>query len=228
MSLPTEKTKGLKSLLENYPRDWPPKEYFVHESMVTKRQIKKLKELIENKSGETEIDDFIRRHPVVLTMLLDFLSTGHHGAWVIPKKIIRSKVSANMPGLIPDFIVGGRSSSGFAWVVFELKGIKDNLFTVKKNNLSFTSFANRGICQLLDYIDFCGKAQSYIRDILKLTDFREPKGFLIIGTEDELDNERKKDLKAAWNRNVSKLHIRSYSALLRSGERMYNSYHKKV
>lgn len=221
-TLPTKKTNGLKDLLENYPKDWPPEEYFVHESMVSKRQIKKLTEFIESKRGETEIDDFIKKNPVVLTMVLDFLSTGHHGAWVIPKKIIRSKVSVNIPGLIPDFIVGGRSSSGFAWVVVELKGIKDNLFTVKKNNLSFNSIANRGICQLLEYIDFCGKAQSHIRDILKLTDFREPKGFLIIGTEDEFDNERKKDLKAAWNRNVEKLYIRSYSALLRSGERMYN------
>jgi len=217
--------KRARSVLEDYPEYWPPKEYFMHESKITKSQIDELESLIKNNTGEREVDSFITRNPVVLTIPLDFASTGHHGAWIIPKKSIRSKISNDIPGLIPDFIVGGKNSDGFTWMIVELKGIKNSLFTVSHDKVYFSKEANRGICQLLEYLDFCGKSQSHIRDILKLNDFREPNGFLIIGKEDEFNDSRKRELKASWNRSIKNtIHIRSYDALLRTCKRIYNSY----
>ena len=219
--------KRAKSVLEDYPESWPPKEYFMHESKITKSQIDELKSLINDNAGERDVDSFITRNPVVLTIPLDFASTGHHGAWIIPKRSIRSKISNDTPGLIPDFIVGGRNSGGFTWMIVELKGINTSLFTTSHNKVYFSSEANRGICQLLEYIDFCSKSQAHIRDILKLKDFREPNGFLIIGKEDEFRDSRKKELKAAWNRSIKNtIYIKSYDALLRSCTRIYDSFNR--
>jgi len=76
------------------------------------------------------------------------------------------------------------------------------------------------VFQLLEYIDCCTEAQSYLRDQLRLTDFREPRGFLIMGRDREFeDNEHRQRMKAAWNRAVGgKLEIRSYDSLLRESE----------
>ncbi len=110
--------KKLKSVLDDYPAHWPPKEYFMHESKITKKQVHELETLIRNSAGEREVDSFVSENPVMLTIPLDFSSTGHHGAWVIPKKSIRPRISNDTPGLIPDFIVGGKSSGGFTCPLF--------------------------------------------------------------------------------------------------------------
>ncbi len=110
-------------------------------------------------------------------------------------------------------------------MVVELKGTNETLFTSTKNKMRFSKTANKAICQLLEYIDFCSKSQSNIRDALKLNDFREPSGFLLVGKEEEFNDLRKRDLKAAWNRRMSNtIHIRSYDALLRTCKRIYKSY----
>lgn len=210
--------------MDSYYPDWPPREYYLHEKQITKEQIDRLKALIANKAKEREIDAFISDNPVVLTIPLDFFRTGHHGGWVVPKKAVRSRVSQGIPGLIPDFLIGGRSSMGFTWMVIELKGAGDNLFSKVSDKIYFSKTANQGICQLLEYIDFCSKSQANIRDSLRLTDFREPTGLMIIGTESEFDDPRKRDLKSAWNRKMGSLEIRSYDALLRTCESIYESY----
>jgi hypothetical protein len=81
----------------NYDPGWPPEEYYVHESLVTKEQIDHLRILVDRRAGEREIDAFITANLVVLTILLDFYRTGHQGAWVVPKKTIRSRVSKGIP-----------------------------------------------------------------------------------------------------------------------------------
>ena len=67
-------------------------------------------------------------------------------------------------------------------------------------------------------MDYCSSAQSYLRDTLRLNDFREPEGCLIVGRESELlEDPRKQSLKAAWNRlSGGRLQIRTYDAFIRS------------
>lgn len=213
-----ETFKKAKSILEDYPDDWPPKEFFFHKFFSDLSPVNEFEKLIKSSPGETAIDNFIRDHPSVLAMALEPLSTGHHGAWVIPQQVIRPKINENTPGLIPDYILGGNSSDGFTWWVVELKGADVNLFSKRKNELCFSPTLNKGICKLLTYIDYCAEIQSTLRDTFKLKDFREPKGLLLMGREDELINDsQKQKLKAAWNRITrSKLEIRSYDSLLRS------------
>jgi len=184
----------------------------------TKEQLIRLKELIETKGSETEVHNFLDNNREVFSFALHAYQTGHHGSIVLSKQNIRPHVKAdNSKGLIPDFLVAGDSSDGFEWWVVELKGVNENVFTTDKDNHAyFTSTINKGVFQLLEYIDFCSENQTYLRDTLKLPDFREPNGLIIIGTEKEFDDKRLQKLKSAWNRLLPKrLEIKTYNWLLR-------------
>jgi len=209
--------KSIKLTEWKYPKEWPPEKFFKNHSKITDEQAKILENLIENRANETTIDKFLRDNPNILVHCLRSLSTGHHGAWVIPQQTIRSSMAGVTTGLIPDYIIGGKSSDGFEWFVLELKGANQTLFVNLKKTFYLSSVANKAICQTLEYIDYCSSIQSHLRDSFKLTDFREPKGLILIGREDEFSNdERRKALKSAWNRYMgNKVEIRTYDSMLR-------------
>ena len=57
--------------------------------------------------------------------------------------------------------------------------------------------ANRGVLQLLEYIDVCAENQAYLRDQAGLKELREPKGLLLIGTQAELNDSRNRKTKSS-------------------------------
>lgn len=207
-----------EAFLANWPDDWPSKEFFVSQHDVTPVQREKLRRLVDSRAGETAIERYFRANREALAMVLHLFQTGHHAAWVVPKQTIRMRLGTHAPGLIPDYLVAGANSDGVTWWVLELKGCDAKAFSVSGSAHSLSSIANRGVVQLLEYIDACAEAQSYLRDQLGLKGFREPRGALLIGTDDEYNERRRKKLKAAWNRMVYKIQIRSYHALLRDIE----------
>jgi hypothetical protein len=210
--------KTAKTIQEDYPENWPPKDYFVNQNDVTRKQLEELKSLIYSDAGETDIDKFLKQNPEVLSNSLDFLRTGHHGSWIISKQVI--KPPTTVPGLIPDLIIGGKSSDGFEWCVIDLKGANESIFTETGNRVYFNSTTNMGIFQILEYIDYCAKTQVYMRDILSLVGFREPKGLLLIGREKEMENNiRRQELKLAWNSISTKIQVRTYDFLIRTIEK---------
>ena len=200
-----------------YPDDFPPQEFWI-DPKLEKNNVDKFHELVQRSSGEREIDTFLKENTHILATLMNFTQFGHHGTWVIPQQQIRPPQSVKQKGMKPDYIVGVKGSDGYRWFVVELKGADQNIFTEKNGNIVFSNIVNNGICQLLGYIDYCSSAQAYLRDSLNLNGFREPNGFLIVGRERELlDDPRKQDMKAAWNRITSnRLQIRTYDAFLRS------------
>lgn len=202
---------------KSYPSHFPPQEFHINQNSVGV-SIGKLSKLVENSSGERAIDNFLKSNVEVLANCMNFVQFGHHGTWVIPQQEIRPPLTLTQKGLKPDYLVGGKGSDGYRWFVVELKGANHNIFVEKKGSLQFSAVVNRGICQLMSYIDYCSSAQGYIRDSLKLNGFREPEGILIVGREEELScSSLKQDMKAAWNRITSnRIQIRTYDALLRS------------
>lgn len=200
-----------------YPDHFPPKEFWV-ETKVIGEGLPAFTELVESESGETAIDEYLKKHRGLLAKFMNFTQFGHHGTWVIPQQQVRPPLTSSQRGLKPDYIVGGKGSDGFRWFVVELKGADQKIFTERNGNVVFSNAANDGICQLLNYVDYCSSAQSYLRDSLRLNDFREPEGCLIVGRESELEaDSRKKDMKAAWNRiNGGRLQLRTYDAFIRS------------
>lgn len=220
MELPDEKKPALtyEELKEKNP-------LLTHEIFIREEQVVEFEELLDGGAGETEIDTFLTDNPEVFTAALHEYRTGHHGAIVIPKQSLKPKIhKQNERGLIPDFIIGGDSSDGWSWWVVEIKGTSQTLFTYKNTGETyFNSEINKGICQLLEYLDFCAEHQAVLRDVFKLENFREPKGLLIGGRESELlENSNKRKLKSAWNRMAnSKLEIRTYDFLKKNLRPMY-------
>jgi len=204
-----------------YPSDWPPQDYYVEEPTVAAAVKLAFSTLLDTGASETDADKFLRDNPALIGQCLNFTNFGHHGMWVIPQKLIDPGASPKQRGLKPDYLFGGKNSDGFSWCVAELKGPEDKLFrrgSDGRKSVSFSAVANEGICQLLQYIDYCTSAQSYFRDHFGLNDFREPRGFLILGREAELENDNQlQELKAAWNRlSGGRIMLRTYDALLRS------------
>ena len=214
------------NFFDNWPADWPSKEFYVSQHDVTEDQYMVFKNLLETRSSETDIESFLAINKEVLSLSVFLFSTGHHATWIFPKQHIRPASGAT-GGLIPDYVLAGQNSDGLSWWILELKGADHNAFTTKGKRVYLSTEANKGVCQLTNYIDVSARSQSYLRDELKLSDYREPRGILLIGTDIESSNEQVRDFKGAWNRTNPRIQIRSYSALLRLVKSKLNGMKKR-
>ncbi|WP_372164867.1 Shedu anti-phage system protein SduA domain-containing protein [Xanthomonas euvesicatoria] len=202
-----------------YPKHFPPQAWHVLPAAIESAVQAAFAELVENPSaGETEADNFLKRNPALLGQCLNFTNFGHHGTWVVPQKLVDPGANTVRKGKKPDYLLGGKNSDGFHWCVVELKSPNEKLFKKSASGVAFSATANEGICQLIQYIDYCSANQSFMRDHFKLNEFREPRGFLVLGREAELDQDPElQELRSAWNRlSGGRLMIRSYDAILRS------------
>ncbi len=203
----------------DYPKSFPPKEFYVEPEAIALAQKLALKNLVETNPSETTIDNFLHECPALLAACMNFTQFGHHGTWVVSQQVIRPPSLPAIRGLKPDYLVGGKGSRGYSWYVVELKSPRDKLFAKgPTGSISLSKTANGGICQLLQYMDYCSAAQSYLRDTLRLSGFREPKGFLIIGREAELSADSGlQELSRAFNEMTrGSVEIRTFDALVRS------------
>lgn len=202
----------------HYPAHYPPRDFMMSGSAVVRSQADALARLVEQQKSETEVDKYLRSNSALLGACMNFTRFGHQGTWVISQQMVRPPLTATQAGMKPDYIIGGRSSEGFLWMVVELKGVDQPLFVQKGRRLALSSYANQGLCQLLEYVQYCNSAQSYLREQLRLTDFSNPKGLLLIGRQKEIDSDpRRQALRRQINAAFSgQIEIRSYDALVRS------------
>ncbi|HMU11232.1 MAG TPA: DUF4263 domain-containing protein [Ferruginibacter sp.] len=204
--------------------------FATHEIFLTKEQINEFEKLLIKKASETTIDTFLAANPEIFTGALHNFRTGHHAAIVVPKQEIKPRLKLdNSKGLIPDFIIGGKSSDGWNYWIVELKGSDQTIFSQTNFDTYFSPEINKGICQLLEYTDFCSEQQAALRDQFKLEGFREPNGLLIAGRENEILNDSKKQkLKAAWNKlSTGKLEIRTYDFIMRHLRGLFDFHEKQ-
>ena len=214
-----------EDLFKNWSTHWPGKEQFANPHDVRRDQYEALKGLVQERGSETAIEEFLSRNAEVLALVMSLFSTGHHASWLYPKLQI-SPPSGRSGGLIPDYVLAGASSDGVSWFVLELKGANHDAFSSQNKRVFLSGEANRGVCQLLDYINSSSRSQGYLRDELRLNGFREPRGILLIGTEEETADERVRSFKGAWNRINPRLQIRSYNSLLRTVERKLHDFRR--
>jgi hypothetical protein len=214
-----------EDIYKNWPVNWPKKENSVIQHDVTIDQLRTLESLINRKAGEREIERFLATAREVLSLAIWMFSSGHHMSWIFPKEQIRP-ASGSIVGLIPDYLMAGARSGRVDWFVLELKGADKRAFVRNGKRLWLSADANKGVSQLLNYIDLSSRDQGYLRDGLGLSGFREPQGILLIGTDEESDDPKVRDFKNAWNRINPKLEIRSYNALLRQVEAKLKDFHR--
>jgi len=202
----------------HYPEHYPPRDFLISGNAVAKAQTDALAQLIEQQKSETEVDKYLRKNSSLLGACMNFTRFGHQGTWVVSQQTVRPPLTSTQTGMKPDYIIGGRNSEGFLWMVVELKGVDQPLFVHNGKRLALSSYANQGLCQLLEYVQYCNSAQSYLREQLRLTDFSNPKGLLLIGRQSEIDSDpRKQTLRRQINAAFSgQIEIRTYDALVRS------------
>jgi len=198
-------------------RDYPQPEYLDF-CYLAAREVQELREMVEKSASETELDHFIRGEPNLLSSLLHFASTGHHGGKAYPQQVIRPSVRGEIKGQIPDYLVSGESSEGTSWWVLELKGPKEKIFVKTADGLKLGDTANKGLLQIHKYVEFCKEHHASLRDTLGLKDFSTPNGILIIGREAELLDPERRTLKKALGGPLTPIRIRTWDSLLRSLE----------
>ena len=178
--------------------------------------VMKLKSFIELHKTEQEINDVIKGNTDLLVSLLDIFNTGHHGSLAIPEAQIRSHIRNFGKGLIPDWLLMGENSDGRQYYFIELKKPSDKIFVNKGNFICFSTCCNAALNQLLTYIKYAERNQSYFRDEFDFGDFSNPKGVLVIGNRNDLDEEMKRQ-KKAWNVLLSnKIEIITWDRVLTS------------
>ncbi|MDD2582704.1 MAG: DUF4263 domain-containing protein [Desulfuromonadaceae bacterium] len=193
---------------------------------ITKSMVSEFRNILDSKGDETSIHNYLANNLGLVYGALYRSGKGHHGLQIISKQALIQK-SHMGKGMIPDFIVGGDSSEGWGWFIIELKAYSENLFVEKKSEISFSGNANRGLCQLLEYVDKGSEIQGFIRDTLKLENFREPQGILVIGGSKELENnERRKALRRIVNNITNKIRIINYDSLFNAVDGAANFFDK--
>jgi hypothetical protein len=166
---------------------------------------------------ETEVHGVLAKHPEILRDVMP--DVGHHGMWFSNKPQIRPPLTNGKKGKIPDLLLAGKGSGGFAWFLVELKSPLTTLFNGSGN--AFSKSANEGLNQLASYLHYAIEKQGAIRDALEIPDFTTPRGILIIGRESEtFDDEVKGELKAFWNQILSTIQIVSYDRVLKLAEKL--------
>lgn len=185
-----------------------------HHTNITPEMTSGLKRLLDSGRNETAIHRYLTEYPELLYRALYKTSTGHHKMKILSKQSLIPK-SPESKGMIPDFILGAKSSEGWGWFVIELKGYNDPLFSISKSEIGLSSIANKGVCQILEYIDKSTEIQSHIRDMFKLEDFRNPKGILLLGKKSEIEDEpRKKNLRRMFHEMMPDVMLLSYDCLI--------------
>jgi hypothetical protein len=182
------------------------------------REVVELRRMVEGNASETELDHFIRGEPNLLSSLLHFAGTGHHGGMVYPQQTIRPCVAGSQPGLVPDYLISGENSDGVSWWVLELKGPSEKLFAGSGRSLRLSDVANKALVQIHQYIGFCIEHQGALRDALRLREFGSPLGILVIGREHELSDPERRRLKRTLGGPSATIRIRTWDSLLRSLE----------
>lgn len=204
--------KYITKLRHEYPQKRFKREIF------DKRVFYQLQKLIKNKATETDIHSFLEQNPQIFGQLLRLYRTGHHSFTVYSKQELTPHIKDKNKGMIPDFIIGGENSDGWQWWIIELKSPSDPIF-IEKGGWHFSDVANKGICQLMEYVSMSNKIQGHLRDHFGFKDFNNPRGILLIGSEDEFTDPKKQNLKRSFNNFMTKqFEIRTFSWLLREFE----------
>lgn len=196
--------------IENPQISQPDVKYLREEEVI------KLKSLIEQCKNEREINNVIKAHSDLLVAFLDIFNTGHHGITAVPEAQIKNHIKGFGNGLIPDWLLMGKNSDGQQYYFTELKSPSMKIFVKKGTRVCFSEDCNRALNQLLAYISFAERNQSYFRDAYKFNDFENPSGLLVIGNRKDLTEEFSQQ-KRAWNKLMSgKIKIVTWDRILES------------
>ena len=157
---------------------------------------------------EQDLQSYLEASPLVLIQHLG----GGHGRWVVPQKRLGAEH-------VTDFVIGEKSSDGYAWTAVELESPSSRMFTKAGDP---TQALTHAIRQIQDWRTWLHRNQNYAARLrleggLGLTDITASiKGLILIGRRDNIDpitNERRRQMIQDL-----RIEIHSYDFLLESCE----------
>ena len=125
---------------------------------------------------EERIQRAICRCPYLLQYVVP--NSGHHGTWVFPKAMIRTKRVNGQPGLIPDFLVATRNSLGFTWHIVELK--KPNVQFSNAAGNGYSTTGHQGIAQCASYAAHFRDYIETVRANVGISEIITPKNVILV------------------------------------------------
>lgn len=126
--------------------------------------------------SEETIQKFLTANPYLLQYVIP--SSGHHGTWAFPKKLIRTKKADGTPGLIPDYLVATSSSLGYYWHIVELK--LGSVQFAKPSGKSYTIDATAGIAQCATYVSHFTNYIETVRSNIGVAEAITPKNAILL------------------------------------------------
>ena len=114
------------------------------------KTVERLQDCIQAAEDERPLQNFLAEQRGILVQLLG----GGHGRWCIPKPSFGGE-------LIPDFIIGERSSIGFEWYVVELESPRAQVLTAKGVPAEKLRDAQR---QVQEFRTWVGRYSTFLRE----------------------------------------------------------------
>lgn len=152
----------------------------------------------------------LTKHPYLIQYALP--ESGHHGTWAFPKQMIRTTGADRSSGLIPDFLVAGRSSLGIRWFVVELKRPEFQFSNNKGDALSRE--ANKAVDQCHRYLEHFSNYIETVRTNAQLPDIVQPRGAILIMGRSTEETEGQRAVRSRFCTQNPKIVVVSYDRIL--------------
>lgn len=160
---------------------------------------------------EEAIQHLLSANPYLLQYAIP--QSGHHGVWVFPKRLIRTKKVDSTPGLIPDYLVVARSSLRFSWHIIELKRY-DTQFA----NANGTSLSKAGIHAVVQCATYHAHFQQYIETVrsnVGVDEIIQPEGVIVLIGDSTTETPAQRRIRDEFSQLAPKVSIASYDRVRR-------------
>ncbi|MDC7674861.1 Shedu anti-phage system protein SduA domain-containing protein [Asticcacaulis machinosus] len=161
--------------------------------------------------SEETIQKFLAANPYLLQYVIP--NSGHHGTWVFPKKMIRTKRTDGTPGLIPDYLVATQSSLGYHWHIVELK--LASVQFAKAYGKSYSRDATEGIAQCATYISHFTNYIETVRSNIGVTELITPKNAILLMGDARNETEEQRISRSEFCDLAPRMIVASYDRIRR-------------
>lgn len=152
----------------------------------------------------------LTRNPYIIQYALRH--SGHHGTWVFPKQMIKTTSANRSHGMIPDYLVAGKSSLGYRWFIVELKR-PDHQFANARGD-AFSGEGGKAVAQCQSYLTHFQNYIDIVRSNVGIADLIQPQGSVLIMGRSSMETEIQCRFRANFVATSPKIDVVSYDRLL--------------